>query len=190
VSTPDPTVRRAAVWAAVVAVPVAVLVAYLLISAGYRNAAGPAASPSPTAPRPQSTGPVIMPARPLPASSARVCRSLVASLPPAIRTLPRRPVTAGPEQNAAYGDPAITVACGVATPSFAPTAFLLGADGLCWYPAEHPDVTVFTTLDRAVPVRVTVPRSYSQAGFWVNEFGAAVSGHVPPGGTPPHGCTG
>ncbi len=34
---------------------------------------------------------------------------------------PRRPVTAGPEQNAAYGEPPITLACGVPAPAMSPT---------------------------------------------------------------------
>ena len=42
-------------------------------------------------------------------SAGRCCRSCPATL----RDLAARPVTAGPEQNAAYGDPPLTVACGV-----------------------------------------------------------------------------
>jgi GNAT superfamily N-acetyltransferase len=36
----------------------------------------------------------------------------VSQLPATVRDLTQRPVTAGAEQNAAYGDPALTVACG------------------------------------------------------------------------------
>ncbi|MFC7763591.1 DUF3515 family protein [Catellatospora bangladeshensis] len=60
------------------------------------------------------TAPVAVPAPSLNARQTTVCRALLSQLPDRLQDLPRRDVTAGHEQNAAYGDPAVTVACGAA----------------------------------------------------------------------------
>lgn len=142
----------------------------------------------PAKPRPQSTAPVPMAAPPLDEVRATACRNLLTHLPDALRDRPRRPVTAGAEQNAAYGDPAITMACGV-PPVMLPT----GADvyllsGVCWYSQPEGAGTAWTTVDRAVPVRVTVPGSYHAPGQWVIEFSGPVAAALPPAATVPAGC--
>ncbi len=190
--TPDRTTRRAALWATVVAVPLAVLTGWLVFSAVDRGPAGGtgAASPSPTAARPQSTAPVAMSAPALSQRATVVCRALLSRLPRSVRDLAQRPVTAGAEQNAAYGDPAITVACGVPAPSFPPTDLVYPLDRVCWHAVERPDATVWTTVDRQVPVQVTVPRVYEQPGQWTNEFSATVTETVPSATSAPSGCGG
>ena len=184
----DPSSRRAALWATVVAVPVAALVAYLLVSSAApdRRTAGPTPSPS----RVQATTPVTLPAPKLAERDALACRALLSQLPDAIRDLPRRPVTAAPEQNAAYGDPAVTVACGAARPAVPPTADVLLMDGVCWYPADGPQGTVFTAIDRETPVQVTVPASYEQRGFWANEFSQRIALSIRSVPDVPSGCRG
>jgi hypothetical protein len=183
----------ASVIATVVAVPLALVtcgLAYLVLNAyAHRGVSRPA--PVSAAPRAKSTGPVALPAPSLDDRRAAVCRALVARLPATVRDLNRRPVGAGPEQNAAYGDPAITVACGGAVPSIVPTATVYPLSGVCWYAAVRPDVTVWTTLDREVPVQVTVPRWYDAPGQWVIEFSAPVLAAVPSTASGvPVGCTG
>ncbi|HEY8452032.1 MAG: DUF3515 domain-containing protein [Micromonosporaceae bacterium] len=168
--------RTAAMIAAVVAVPVAVLVgigAFALLSRTVED-----------------TGPVDMPARELTARQELVCRALVSQLPDTVRDLAPRPVTAGPEQNAAYGDPPITLACGVPPAEVAPTDHVWGLDGVCWVAAEQDDGTVWVTVDREVPVRVTVPSAYGGPGQWVAEFSRALAETVPPAPDPPTGCPG
>src|SRR5689334_15875675 len=119
---PDRTTRSAALWAAAVAVPVAVLVGVVVYFQVLRPA-GPPAAPRPTVTAAASvpSTPVTMAAPALPAAAGAVCRTVVSQLPATIRNLPRRPVSAGPEQNAAYGEPAITLACGIPTPAMCPT---------------------------------------------------------------------
>jgi hypothetical protein len=171
----------------VIALPVALvagLIAYRVLSASPAGTAE--ASPSPA---PQSTAPVTMPAPPLPERPATLCRALVFQLPGALRDRPRRPVTAGPEQNAAYGDPPITVACGTAPrPSVDPTATVYKLSTVCWYPVPGPAATVWTTVDREVPVTVTVPNSYPGQAQWVIEFSPPVDGAIPSISTVPSGC--
>jgi hypothetical protein len=183
----DEVTRQAARLATIITVPLVllagVLVFVLLGGAGGRTGE-PAASPRP---RPQATGPVAMPARKLTARQATVCRALLSQLPRAIRDRVQRPVTAGAEQNAAYGDPAITLACGSTVPSFPPTDKVYKTDRVCWYTVTGPDATVWTTLDREVPVTVTVPAVYQQAAQWVIEFAGPISAAVP-SAKAPYGC--
>jgi hypothetical protein len=177
----DSTTRSAALWATAIALPIAVLVGVLIFAQVIRKA-----EPS-AAPRPAVTTPAAVPAAPVPvaaprlsARAAEVCLAVTSQLPAKLRDLPARKVTAGPEQNAAYGEPPITVSCGVTQPKMCAT---LGATGcvpldtelllmnrVCWYAEQGPASNVFTTMDREQPVQVTVPASYQQAAQWANEF--------------------
>ncbi|RZU49811.1 uncharacterized protein DUF3515 [Krasilnikovia cinnamomea] len=185
---PDRTTRRAALWATVVAVPVAVLVGFLAFTQVLRPAQ-PAAAPTTAAPSARAAvpdTPVPMAAPALSARAAQVCQAVTSALPGTLRDLPARQVTAGPRQNAAWGEPPITLACGVAQPAMCATldggagcvpldAELLNMNEVCWYARQDPAGPVFTTLDREVPVRVTVPTGYAQAAQWANEFSDAVA---------------
>lgn len=198
----DRVTRQAALWATVVALPLALLAgAFVFVQFGPDE---PAAAPTPSAstPRPQSTVPVEMAAAPLAERPATVCRALLSKLPAELRDLPQRPVTAGAEQNAAYGDPAITLACGVPVPKFCtdpadPTACypltdeVLGINGVCWHPIQQSDAVELTTVDREVPVRVNVPRAYEPPAQWLSEISNVVADSVPPATSGvPSGCTG
>src|SRR5690606_23942951 len=140
-------------------------------------------------PRPVVSSSVSMPAPSLSERAAVVCRGLIARLPDELGGLPRRPVTDGSEQNAAYGEPPRQVACGaqpVVLPSDSTATVYLLQD-VCWYAEQTADGTRWTTVDREVPVAVTIPASVSEPGQWV----AALSKYVaatPSGGQPPSGC--
>jgi hypothetical protein len=177
----DSATRNAALWATAIAVPIAVLAGVLIFAQVIRTA-----EPS-AAPRPAATTPAAVPAAPVPvtapklsARAAEICLAVTSQLPARLRDLPARRVTAGPEQNAAYGEPPITVSCGVTQPTMCAT---LGATGcvpldtelllmnrVCWYAEQGPASNVFTTMDREQAVQVTVPASYQQAAQWANEF--------------------
>ena len=183
---PDRTTRTAALWATAIAVPVAVLVGVLIFTQVIHRVAPPA---EPTA---ASTAPVAVPSTPVrlaaPALSPRakeVCLAVTSQLPNAVRNLPARTVTAGPEQNAAYGEPPLTVQCGVRQPPMCATIAarpdcvpldteLLNMNGVCWYARQVPGGNAFTTMDREIAVQVTVPSSYAQAAQWANEFSDVV----------------
>jgi hypothetical protein len=196
---PDPTVRRAKRVAALIAVPVA-LIAGLGVFAllGGFGAGKPSAGPAsgPASAQPQATSPVTVAAPVLGDRAATVCRALLSQVPAQLRDRVRRPVTAasggtGSEQNAAYGDPPIILACGVTTPSYAPEENAVVLSGVCWLTRKGAGGSaVFTTLDREVPIAVTVPASYTQPGQWVIEFSPAIVGSVPSIAKLPFGCTG
>lgn len=200
----DRATRGAALWATLVAVPVTLAVAgFTFAKLAPDEPAAPTASPS--AVRSQSSTPVQLPAPDLAERPATVCRALVSQLPPTVRDLNQRPVTAGAEQNAAYGDPALTVACGGSPPAkpcpsptaggalpagcFPNTDEVWGVNRVCWHPIEQADGTVLTTVDREVPVQVRVPKGYGPALQWVGAISDVIVATVPSAKTAPAGCT-
>jgi hypothetical protein len=174
----------AARTATLVALPIAVGVALVSVRllGGFGNA-------GPAQPKPQSTTPVAMTAPALDSQQAEACRTLVASLPTALRDRPRRPVTAGAGLNAAYGDPPITMTCGAARATVPVGGDVYVLSGVCWYPEPAgAAATSWTTVDRAIPVRVDVPNSYESQGQWVIAFSPAASA-LPVAADTPAGCT-
>ena len=183
---PDRTTRSAALWAIVVAVPVAVLAGLLIFTQIVPEAGSAAPSPAVTQPAVVPAAPVPMAAPALAARPAEVCLAVTSQLPVKVRDLAARKVSAGPEQNAAYGEPALTVACGVAQPTVCASlddtgtgcvpmdTELMTMNKVCWYADAQAAATIFTTMDREVPVRVTVPKQYAQPAQWANEFSDVV----------------
>jgi hypothetical protein len=182
----DPVRRHAARAATLVAVPVALAVIGISFwTYGGVNATN--AAPTPSA-APQATAPVTMAAPALTEDVAAVCRTVVAKLPETVLDLRRRPVTAGAEQNAAYGDPALTLSCGVAAPSLPPTSQVYPLSGVCWSTQTATTGTVWTTVDRTVPVAVTVPGRPDGSGQSVVPLSKVIVDAVPRLAAPPSGC--
>jgi hypothetical protein len=175
---PDQVTWSAARLALLIALPVALVAGLLAFWAlgGFRST--PHAAPSPAA---GGTAPVAMPGRSLSTADATVCLAFVAHLPATLRGLDQRPVTAGQEQNAAYGEPPIRIGCGGwPAPSTPAGAQFWTLSGICWYADQsRAGVTTWTTLDRRVPVAVTLPDSYQGQGGWVQEFTVPIRAWVP-----------
>jgi hypothetical protein len=184
----DPVTARAARVATLVAVPVAVFVTLLLFWL-VGGLPGDSANPRERRATPTSTAPVSVPAAALAPEAATVCRALLAKLPEAVSGLRQRPVAGGAEQNAAYGEPPLLLRCGVSpvTPPADSTEYVYALSRVCWMPDRTG--RVWTTLDRKVPVSVTVPEPLSEPGQWVAAFSRYVAA-TPEGGRPPWGCTG
>ncbi|MFG2036778.1 DUF3515 domain-containing protein [Dactylosporangium sp. NPDC048998] len=127
--------------------------------------------------KPQNLAAVPAEAPGLAPSPATVCRALVSKLPDTLGGLQRRPVTAGGEQNAAFGDPPIVLSCGVSKPAVPQDAQLLGLSGVCWFPEERPGETVWQSVDRDVALRVVVPKSVD--GSWLVNLSAPIVATVP-----------
>ncbi|MBB5872189.1 hypothetical protein F4553_005623 [Allocatelliglobosispora scoriae] len=159
--------------ASIVAVPVAVVTGAIVFQQLQPADAGA------QAPAPQATGPVTVAAATLTERQATVCRALTARLPEKLGQAVRRPVTAGHEQNAAYGDPASVLECGVAKPQIGMTDFLVSMNGVCWHSVTGSGKTIWTTIDREVPVRVTVPGPMEGAAQQVVPFATTIATTVP-----------
>jgi Protein of unknown function (DUF3515) len=182
--TNDPSRRSAARIATFVAVPIALAV--LLISALTYGGFGTEEPPTPS---PTATGPVPMAAPALLPEYVPVCQQVVANLPENAAGHARRPVTDGPEQNAAYGDPPITLVCGTLQPTFPPTDEVYTLSGVCWHATPGTASTSWTTVDRVVPVTVMVPGSKDGSGQSVVPFSEAIRNNDPRLPTVPSGCS-
>jgi hypothetical protein len=182
----DRSTRQATIWATVVALPIAVLVLLFLFSQFAPEADEP--PPSSASPTAQSTAPVEMAAPALSARSATVCRALLSMLPDTLDDLAQRPVTAGPEQNAAYGDPPVTVACGVPPASYPLTDEVWSTQGVCWHLSKEPSsgAAVWETVDREVAIKVTTPSVYDPQVAVA--FAAPIASSVKRLADPPSGC--
>ena len=197
----DPTTRAAARWATLIALPLTLIAGYGGYLALRPATATTVAAPRTPGPVPQT--PVTMAAPALPAASRPFCRDLLQQAPRQLRDLLRRRVTAGPDQNLAYGEPPITMSCGVPAVTFPPTDTVYPLDGICWHRRETPTGTSWTTVDRRVPVQITLPAVYTKSsgdnpllGAWMNDaqwvidFSAPVVGAIPAAAdnTVPAGC--
>ena len=84
------------------------------------------------------------------------------------------------ELTAAWGQPAITVRCGVPDPAaLSPASTLTLVDDVEWFPEELTEGYVFTTYERVVNVEVTVPDDYSPEVGPVSELSPLISETVP-----------
>jgi hypothetical protein len=195
----DPATRAAAIWATVIAIPVAIVVGAFAFSViqpekSDESEAAPLAVPS---------TPVEMTANTLDEKTAQACLAVTSQLPATIRDLPARQVTQGHEQNAAYGEPPITLTCGVPAPIMCKTlqdktpgcvpmdTELLIMNRVCWYPKPGTDAATITTMDREVGVQVTVPNNvYDNPAQWANEFSDTVVKTIKskPAAEMPSGC--
>jgi Protein of unknown function (DUF3515) len=182
----DPVRRHAARTATLVAVPVALAVVGISLWT-YADSGATNATPT-TSAAAQATSPVTMTAPALTEDAAAACRTVVAKLPDTIRDLHRRPVTVGAEQNAAYGDPALTLSCGVLAPSLPPTTQVYPLSGVCWSATTSANGTIWTTVDRTVAIAVTVPGQPDGSGQSVVPLATVIANAVPRLPSPPSGC--
>lgn len=166
--TPRPAPSPARI-ATLAAVPVALVVGMLAFWGLGGFPAG--------ADKPNSSAVVPAEAPVLDPSPATVCRALISRLPDVLGGLNRRPVTAGAEQNAAFGDPPIVLSCGAATRAIPQNAQLLGLSDVCWFPEERSGETVWQTVDREVALRVVVPKAAD--GSWLVNLSAPIVATVP-----------
>ena len=103
---------------------------------------------------------------PVPSSTAKpvlaACAALLSGLPQELdKGVRRRPVTGDATRTAAWGDPAVTLQCGVPLPDQTQTPLLV--DGLPFVTKEGGGRVLWTTQDRAVNVLLDIPTSYEQA---------------------------
>jgi len=107
-----------------------------------------------------------------------VCTALLAALPATVLDETRRKTTS--EWTAAWGNPVITLACGIPMPASAgPTSECLEVNKVGWYAEQAEGGVIFTTLGRDVPVEVRVPTQYSPEANALVDVAAAITAHDP-----------
>jgi hypothetical protein len=184
----DQTNRSAGRIATLAALPLAIIAGFGVFQLLKPPTNAPLAAVSAPPTQVVPTTPVPMTAVTLDERQSVVCRALLSQLPESVRNLPRRAVTAGHEQNAAYGEPALTVSCGGSTPTgFPDEEIVYRLNNVCW--RSDPVTKVWTTLDREVPVHVIVPASLDGPGSWVTALSDTVTATVPSLPKVPFGCT-
>ena len=149
-------------------VPLVVVLALALGSLAGGGTSTPTQSSSPGAALPG----VSMSAPPANPAADAPCTKLLGALPIALPTsdgtLAGRPAQSTWTYVAAWGQPPIELTCGVPrpsalTPGSSTQLFSVnGANGVYWLPVQHKKQTVWTTVDRAAYVQVSVPSSYQQ----------------------------
>jgi hypothetical protein len=164
---PDPAPARsdrlsAARLATLVALPLTLVLVLLAVRLGSGGSGGSDAAPAAPTRTPDTAAalaPIRVAAPPaLTAAAQRACRDLVSALPTDLGDLRARPVDSPSPYVAAWGEPAITLRCGVARPpSFIATADVQQINGVSWFAERRGSTTAWTVVDRPVYVEVLVP---------------------------------
>ncbi len=174
--------RLPAVIATVVAVPVAAVAGVLIY-----NAMAPAAEDSDLVQADLS--PVTVEVPELTDEDAVICLALTATAPETAGGLEARPVEGAEgaaESVLAYGDPAAVATCGAEAVAVEDTALVYKLNGVCWYADEAG--LEWTTLDRQVPVAVSVPEENEQPADVLNDLSTVIAEKVPAAEDAPTGC--
>ncbi|MDP9093308.1 MAG: DUF3515 domain-containing protein [Actinomycetota bacterium] len=141
-------------------VPLVVIVGLFLGHAQQKKATQPLISGGALA-----LSPITVAAPPPNAAADQPCTTVLGALPITLSGLSGRPARSTWTYVAAWGDPAVVLRCGIPRPSAltpGSSAQTVGIDGVYWLPAALKNVTVWTAVDRAVYIEVSVPKSYAQ----------------------------
>jgi hypothetical protein len=178
--------RLPAVAATVVAVPVAVVAGIAVF-----NAMAPAAREAD--PAHEDLSPVSVAVPELSDEDAVICLALTATAPDTAGGMEARPVeasgaseTVAAEAVMAYGDPATVATCGAEPVAVEDTAVVFKLNGVCWFSDE--EGLEWTTLDRQVPVAVSVPEGNEQPVDVLNDLSTVIGEKVPAAADAPSGC--
>jgi hypothetical protein len=159
--------RSAARLATLVAVPVTLVLVAVAVVAGLRAGSGAEpVAPATSAPASAAALPSIKLAPPpaLSAGQQQACQELISALPTNLGDLPARPVESSSPYVAAWGEPAVTLRCGVARPpSFVATADVQQINGVSWFAERRGSTTAWVVVDRPVYVEVLAPAADASA---------------------------
>jgi hypothetical protein len=163
---PDDPLRRIAIVATAVLVPVVVALVVLANVLGGSDADDDpadvgAAPPSQRADLPPL--PVEVP--PATPEAEASCPGLMSTLPLELTGELSRQVESDTLFAYAWGEPPIVLVCGVDRPAgFVAGVSAIQIEGVQWYvDTSDPDTTVWTTIDRPVYVQITLPASVDSA---------------------------
>ena len=103
----------------------------------------------------------------------------MSELPRTVADQPERDTDPESPLTAAWGDPAITVRCGVPDPAaLTPISQLITVNDVDWFPEELSSSYVFTSYERETNVEVTVPDDYAPEIGPVTELSDVVADTV------------
>lgn len=112
---------------------------------------------------------------------AEGCAPLVGALPEKVLDGERRKTEPESPLTAAYGDPPIEVACGVAPPAGMAEAQsqCFEVNGVGWFAKEVTNGVIFTTIGRKLYLEVAVPADYKPEANALTDVSAAIHDHNP-----------
>jgi uncharacterized protein DUF3515 len=170
---------RSPAWlATLIALPVTIVLVLIAVVAENRGGdPAPAASPAASAAALPSIKVAAPPA--LTVAAQQACQELISALPTELGALPARPVDSPSPYVVAWGEPAVTLRCGVARPpAFIATADVQQINGVSWFAERRGQTTAWTVVDRPVYVEVLVPAA--DAGGPVARLSTAVTASLKP----------
>ena len=130
-------------------------------------------------PAPRATSPVEVAVPTVDAAARQSCAALVAALPvevdPGVR---RRPVTGDDSLTASWGDPPVTLECGVPDPDRPDEPVIV--NGVAWSVRDVGAGYRWTTRDLAVNVAVVIPDAYENGAEIVNPLCAPILAALEP----------
>ena len=111
--------------------------------------------------------------------SIQVCTTLLGDLPTTVLENERRKAVPG-RFSATWGDPPITLRCGVEKPpKLTATSECFEVNGVGWFAEQTASGYLFTTIGRTTYVEVGVPSDYAPEANALVDLAAAVSEHDP-----------
>jgi hypothetical protein len=121
---------------------------------------------------------------PTPAPAGAVleqCARLVNYLPATLNGQKSRVVRPRSPLVHAWGDPPITMRCGVPKPAgYDPSSYRTASvDGVSWFQEIGPSVVRWTAVRSAVNVELAIPRSYEGQGGFLVALGASIKKTIP-----------
>ncbi|WP_329001489.1 DUF3515 domain-containing protein [Kribbella sp. NBC_00709] len=126
-----------------------------------------------------SSGPAPVPV-PSPAPEvAAACTQLVQALPAKVLDQKRRKTSPESPLTTAYGDPAIEVTCGVATPAGMAEAQsqCFQVNGVGWFAKQVQNGYIFTTIGREIYLEIAVPAKYSPEANALTDVSDSIQQH-------------
>ena len=168
VAPPQDPLRRIALIAIAVLVPVVVLLVVLANVLGGTeddDGQGPAAVDGSTPAQREDLPVLPVEVPPATPEADASCPALMGTLPLELAGEPSRRVDSDTPYAYAWGDPAIVLICGVDRPAgFVVGTSTIQINGVQWYvDTSDPDATVWTTVDRPVHVQITLPPEVDSA---------------------------
>jgi hypothetical protein len=159
--------RRLALLAGAVLVPlVVVLVVLVNVLRPHDPGTGGVATVEGTTPSQRADLPVVpVQTPPVTPQAGATCPALMSTLPLELAGDPSRRVQSDSPFAYAWGDPPVVLVCGVDPPAgFRVGSGAIQINGVQWYvDTSDRAATVWTTVDRTVPVQVRVPASSDSA---------------------------
>ncbi len=162
-------------------VPLIVAVALGVGAANGGFSGGGAGSAAPSGPLPAVTAP----SPPNAATQQAACTRVLEKLPVSLGKLAPRTVHTAASTVVAWGEPAVVLSCGVARPKAlhpgSSTEFVAGGElsGPYYDVTKRGNANVYTTVDRAAYVAVTIPSKYQGADY-LPPLSRAIAAALPP----------